>query len=91
MCCKLERDLLVGGQIANEHGNVEIVLGPIADLPAAFAPALRVPHPWQLLLVGRKFRGLEASRRTADVSLKVERYKLRIASVEKNASVVSSN
>jgi hypothetical protein len=77
MCCELEGGLLVGGQIAEEHYNVEIVLGLITELLPMFGPALRVPHPMQLLLVGRRFRGFLTSPKNGDVSLEFGRYRIR--------------
>jgi hypothetical protein len=76
MCCELEGGYLVGGQIAIEHGNVEIVLDQITHLPEEFAPALHASHPMQMWLIGRKFRGLQACSMSGNVAINFGRYAL---------------
>jgi hypothetical protein len=77
MCCELDGGLLVAGVIAKEHGKVEIMLGPITGLSPRFRPAVRVPTPLQLLLVGRKFRGILSSPKSGDVFLDFGRYRIQ--------------
>jgi hypothetical protein len=77
MCCELEGGLLVGGQVAVEHSNVEIVLGRIDELPAMFASEHRRPSNVQLVLSGRKFRGFVVCPSTGDVSLEFGRFRIQ--------------
>jgi hypothetical protein len=83
-CCELDNGFVVGCQVA-KHGKVEVVLAPLATLPAKYLTARQpAPRPMMLLLLGRKFRGLIGHKESGDVSLDFGRYRLRLdrASVE---------
>jgi hypothetical protein len=87
MCCELDGGLLVGGQIAVEHHNVEIVLDLITRLSPMFGPTCRIPYdPMQRLLMGRKFQGFSTSSKSGDVSLLFDGYRIRF--VRQNFMVV---
>jgi hypothetical protein len=61
---------------------VELVATSASNLPAMFGPAHRVSHPWQVLLVGRRFRGLQTSSDSGDVALNLGRYGIRFVRAE---------
>ena len=86
MCCELDGGIVVGGQIAKEHGDVEIVLALISELPASFDPLRRIPHPLDVVIAGRKFRGFVVSSEAGDVSLDFGRY--RIGLIRRNRMAV---
>ncbi|SRR5258708_7595068 len=92
MCCELEGDILVCGQIAEEHGNVDIVLGPMTAMPPMFGPAFPRPYrPMQMVLVGRMFQGLLTSSRTGDVSLDFGLYQIRFVREDAIAVLVRTD
>jgi hypothetical protein len=78
ICCELDNGVLVGCQVAEEHGQIEVVLAPATDLPVEFTTS-RQPAPSGLrwVLVGRKFRGLFGHQKTGDLILDFGRYRLR--------------
>lgn len=78
-CFELDNGFLVGGQVAKEHHQIEIVLGRQLTMPIEFRES-REPGPlgMEVLLVGRKFRGVIGHKESGDVSFDFGRYRLRI-------------
>jgi len=56
LCCRLTDGLILGAQFAIEHGELEVLLGRMDELPQEFRRSGN-PHPMSLLLAGRRFRG----------------------------------
>lgn len=78
-CCELDNGFVVGGQVAKEHHQVEILLGRQSALPIEFRHNREPASPgMEVLLVGRKFRGVIGHKESGDISLDFGRYRLRI-------------
>jgi len=76
-CCELDNGILVGGQVAEEHGNIELVVASPDHLPAEFRTSrTSAPRAMELILLGRKFRGVVGHPKSGDVSLDFGRYRL---------------
>ena len=86
-CCRLTNDLLLGGQFASEHENLEVLLGRIQDFPDAFRNPRPIPHPMQVLLKGRRFRGF-VLRPDGNLGFNFGRYMVRFVQRQKRVDLM---